>query len=245
MSTPARSRTDSGTYSLHVPGAWAAQLSPHLDERGSFVEWLREGDLRERGLALTVAQANCSTSQRGVIRGIHYTDVPPGQEKYVMCVAGEVLDVLVDIRVGSPAFGEWDAIELGGENWTALYIPRGVGHAFMALSEQATVIYLCSIAYQAGRERAVDPLDRELGLPWPADLSPILSARDRAAPSLGVALEQGLLPRFEDCGPGTGAWAAGRPADPALEPSPSVSLPLAAKLGVVNAGGEGPWHAPG
>lgn len=202
MSTPAQTPADYGTRALHIPGAWAARLSPHHDERGSFVEWLREADMRERGTTVTAAQANCSISRRGVIRGIHFTDVPPGQAKYVMGVAGEVLDVIVDVRVGSPTFGEWDAVRLGGEKWTAVYMPEGVGHAFMALSEQATVIYLCSAAYEAGRERAVDPLDPELGLPWPADIDPILSARDRAAPSLRAALAQGMLPRFEHCCPG-------------------------------------------
>jgi dTDP-4-dehydrorhamnose 3,5-epimerase len=199
MSTPAQTRADREAPSVHIPGAWTAQLSPHHDERGTFVEWLREVDLREHGMTLTVAQANCSISRRGVLRGIHFTDVPPGQAKYVTCVAGEVLDVIVDVRVGSPTFGEWDAVRLGGEIRTAVFMPTGVGHAFMALSEEATVVYLCTASYVAERERAVDPFDPELGLPWPADIQPTLSARDRAAPSLRAALAQGVLPRFEQC----------------------------------------------
>lgn len=202
MSTPARSRADSLTHPLHIPGAWVARLSPHHDERGSFVEWLRGVDLREHDLTLTVAQANCSRSRRGVIRGIHFTDVPPGNAKYVMCPAGEVLDIVVDVRVGSPTFREWDAVRLGGDSWTAMYMPEGAGHAFMALTDQATVIYLCTSAYQAGRERAVHPLDPDLALPWPDGIQQILSERDRAAPSLRDAQAQGLLPRFEHCFPG-------------------------------------------
>jgi dTDP-4-dehydrorhamnose 3,5-epimerase len=136
-----------------------------------------------------------------VIRGVHFTDVPPGQAKYVTCLAGEVLDIVVDVRAGSPAFGTWDAVRLGATHRNAVYMSEGLGHAFMALTDEATVVYLCSSAYAGERERAVHPLDPELGLPWPADIPHTLSERDRSAAPLRTALDQGWLPRYEQCLP--------------------------------------------
>src|SRR5260370_39946413 len=109
------------------------------------------------GRRLDVAQANCSVSRRGVIRGIHFRDVPPGQAKYVSCTSGSILDVIVDLRVSSPGYGRWEAVPLDGETPRAVFISEGLGHAFAALSDEATVLYLCSTPYTPGSERGVHP----------------------------------------------------------------------------------------
>lgn len=148
---------------------------------------------------LEVAQANCSVSRRGVIRGIHFADVPPGQAKYVTCAAGAILDVVVDLRVGSPTFGRWTAVQLDDQARLALYIAEGLGHAFVALSDQATVLYLCSTPYAPTREHGVHPLDPAIGIAWPEEAEVILSDKDASAPSLTEAQAAGLLPDLADC----------------------------------------------
>ena len=99
--------------SLPIEGAWVITPHLHADDRGMFLEWFKEPDFIDAvGHRLDLAQANCSVSARGVVRGIHFADVPPGQAKYVTCVAGEVLDVIVDVRIGSPTFGQWTSVRL-------------------------------------------------------------------------------------------------------------------------------------
>ena len=102
------------------------------------------------------------------MRGIHYADVPPSQAKYVTCVRGAVLDVIVDIRVGSPAFGRYDAVRLDDDERAAVYLSEGLGHAFVALTDDATVVYLCSEVYSPTREHGITPPDPDLGIEWPA-----------------------------------------------------------------------------
>ena len=124
---------------------------------------------------------------------------PPGQAKYVTCVSGAVLDVVVDIRVGSPSYGRWEAVRLDDESRRAVFLSEGLGHAFTALSDEATVIYLCSTPYSPGREHGVHPLDPDIGIEWPADTEPVLSPKDAAAPTLEQARRAGLLPVYADC----------------------------------------------
>lgn len=185
---------------LDVDGAWLFTPRVHRDNRGSFLEWFVHAELgADLGHPMDIAQANGSVSRRGVIRGIHFSDVPPGQAKYVTCVSGAILDVVVDLRVGSPGFGHWEAVQLDDENRRALYIAEGLGHAFAALSDQATVLYLCSTPYAPGREHGVHPLDPAIGIAWPHDGAAILSDKDAAAPSLAEARAAGLLPDYADC----------------------------------------------
>ncbi len=172
----------------------------HGDQRGSFHEWFRADVLAEHvGHRLNLAQANCSVSARGALRGVHFADVPPGQAKYVACVRGAILDVVVDLRVGSPDFGRWEAVRLDDRNRRCLYIAEGLGHAFLALEDDSTVVYLCSEGYAPGREHGVHPLDPELGIEWPAEIEPTLSAKDADAPSLAEARTAGLLPDYQQC----------------------------------------------
>ncbi|HEV7759671.1 MAG TPA: dTDP-4-dehydrorhamnose 3,5-epimerase [Acidimicrobiales bacterium] len=185
---------------LTVEGAWVYTPRIHEDERGSFMEWFSGRELAaDVGRELPVAQANCPVTRRGGIRGIHFADVPPGQAKYVSCLRGAILDVVVDVRVGSPGFGRWEAVELDDVRREAIYIAEGLGHAFMALSEEATVMYLCSTPYRPEHEHGIDPLDPAVGIAWPRDVPPLLSGRDARAPSLAEAADAGLLPRYADC----------------------------------------------
>ena len=185
---------------LSIEGAWVHEPSLFPDERGSFHEWFRGADFRSStGHDLSLAQANCSVSRRGTLRGVHFADVPPSQAKYVKCVRGAVLDAVVDIRVGSPTYGQWELVRLDDETHASVYLSEGLGHAFLALTDDATVVYLCSEGYAPGREHGIHPLDPELGIAWPADVEPLLSDKDAAAPTLAEAATQGLLPRYEDC----------------------------------------------
>jgi dTDP-4-dehydrorhamnose 3,5-epimerase len=185
---------------LSIEGAWLVTPVVRPDSRGSFLEMFSGGQILDTlGYRMEVAQANCSVSRRRVIRGIHFADVPPGQAKYVSCVSGAILDVVVDLRVGSPSYGQWEAVRLDDENRRSLLMSEGLGHAFMALSESATAVYLCSTPYAPGREHGVHPLDPTIGIDWPAGNEPVLSGKDDAAPSLVEAHDAGLLPRYGDC----------------------------------------------
>lgn len=185
---------------LSVPGAWSFTPRQFADPRGVFLEWFKADVLAAAvGHPLTVGQANHSVSAAGTLRGVHFADVPPGQAKYVYCTRGAVLDVVVDLRVGSPTFGASDAVRLDDVDRRGIYLSEGLGHAFLALTDDANVTYLCSTPYAPGREHGVHPLDPELALPWPDGVLHLLSDKDAAAPSLAQAREQGLLPSYAQC----------------------------------------------
>jgi dTDP-4-dehydrorhamnose 3,5-epimerase len=194
---PLRYRAPVEISELAVPDSYAVDLVPHGDTRGSFTEWYRADVLSQAvGHPLTLAQANHSVSARGALRGIHFALVPPGQGKYVYCPAGRVLDVVIDVRVGSPTFGVHDSVVLDSEQPRAVYLAEGLGHAFVSLADRSSLTYLVSTGYDPEREFGVHPLDPALDLPWPADLEFELSARDQQAPTLAQAQEQGLLPTY-------------------------------------------------
>lgn len=185
---------------LSLAGVW--EFTPVLrgDDRGMFLESFKSSVLTPVvGHALELRQMNVSVSRLGTVRGVHFADVPPGQAKYVQCFTGRILDIVVDIRVGSPTFGSFDAVELSDVTRNGLYIPEGFGHAFCALTDSATVGYLCSEEYAPVREHGINPLDPELGLPWPDIASPVLSPKDAQAPTLASAIHTGLLPSYAQC----------------------------------------------
>lgn len=186
---------------LGVGDAYVISPSVIRDSRGEFLESFRSDLLNEAvGHRFVPRQANTSVSGRGVIRGIHFADVPPGQAKYITASHGVVLDFVVDVRVGSPTFGAWDAVQLDTVDRRAVYVAEGIGHAFLALTEAATVNYLVSEPFAPNRERGIDPLDPEIGLIFPREIGPVtLSDKDAAAPSLSEARGSGLLPSFSDC----------------------------------------------
>lgn len=193
------------TRELTVTGSW--EITPKLfgDDRGVFFEWFKGPTFVDAaGHSLHVAQANCSVSAAGVLRGIHFADVPPGQAKYVSCIKGAVLDVVVDIRVGSPTFGTWDSVLLDDKDRRAIYMSEGLGHAFLSLEDDSTVVYLCSSGYAPEREHGINPLDPEIGIEWPtrsrsgSPLELTLSEKDTSAPVLSEAMDQGQLPKYDD-----------------------------------------------
>ncbi|WP_273654162.1 dTDP-4-dehydrorhamnose 3,5-epimerase family protein [Cellulomonas fimi] len=190
---------------LAVPGAWEITPRQFGDPRGVFLEWFKAERFTEVvGHPLDLQQANCSVSAAGVVRGVHFADVPPGQAKYVTCLKGAVLDVVVDIREGSPTFGTWDTVLLDDTDRRAIYLGEGLGHAFMSLEDGSTVAYLCSTGYAPEREHGIHPLDADLAIAWPttardgSPLEPQLSEKDAEAPTLAQARAAGLLPRLED-----------------------------------------------
>ena len=185
---------------MAISGAWVVTPTLHADDRGVFLEAFQQARfVAGAGQRLGVEQVNVSVSRKGTLRGVHFADVPPGQAKYVMCLTGAVLDVVVDIRDGSPTFGTFDSVRLDDQDRRAIYLAEGLGHAFLALTDNATVSYLCSQPYRPGHEHGIHPLDPDLGLPWPADAEVSMSDKDAAAPSLAQAQAEGLLPSHADC----------------------------------------------
>jgi len=185
---------------LSVPDAYEITPKQFGDDRGVFLEWYRFDRLAETvGHPLDLRQANTSVSRRGVVRGVHFADVPRGQAKYVTATHGAVIDFAIDIRVGSPTFGQWDSVQLDTVDRRAIYLSEGLGHVFVALTDNATVSYLVSDVYNPAAEHGVTPLDSDIGLdlPFPAD-ELILSPKDTEAPSLKEAAELGLLPNWDD-----------------------------------------------
>lgn len=185
---------------LAVPGV--VQFVPKVfpDPRGHFVAPFQQSSFIDAtGHRLNLAQSNHSVSRRGVIRGVHFCDVPPGQAKYVHCVRGALLDVAIDVRIGSPTFGRYEAVLLDTETYHALYLAEGIGHAFVALADDTVMAYLCSTGYNPAAQRSVHPLDPALQLPWPPDLDVVLSDQDQSAPTLAEAVEAGILPHWDAC----------------------------------------------
>lgn len=186
---------------LSIEGAYVITPQIHGDSRGMFFEWFKGPAFEQAvGHPLSLAQANCSVSSKGTLRGIHYADVPPGQAKYVTCLTGAIIDVIVDIRVGSPTFGTWEAAELNANAPQMVYLAEGLGHGFVALEDNSTVVYLCSTTYNPTGEHEVDPFDPAIGIDWGISKAQAsLSAKDAAAPSLAQAQELGLLPDYAVC----------------------------------------------
>lgn len=190
-----------GVRELKIPGAWEITPTVHGDSRGHFFEWLTDkGFTSFAGHRLDVRQANCSVSSAGVLRGLHFAQVPPSQAKYVTCVRGSVFDVVVDIRVGSPTFGQWDSVLLDDSDHRTIYLSEGLGHGFLALQDNSTVMYLCSTEYNPQREHTICASDPALAIDWPLvdGAAPNLSDRDAAAPSLEEVRASGLLPTWDE-----------------------------------------------
>jgi dTDP-4-dehydrorhamnose 3,5-epimerase len=185
---------------LEIPGAFLVTPRQFPDARGVFMEGFRGDKLAEHiGHRLDVIQTNISVSGKGAVRGIHYADVPPGQAKYVTAVSGSFVDYVVDLRVGSPTFGQWCSVELDTEKRCAVYLSEGLGHCLVAREDDSTAVYLCSTSYNPDGEHGINPLDLDLALTFPDDIEPVLSPKDTAAPTLAEAREQGLLPSYEEC----------------------------------------------
>ena len=185
---------------LSIPGAWEIVPTLHGDSRGHFFEWFTQRDFQEvTGHPFEIRQSNCSTSSAGVLRGLHFAQLPPSQAKYVTCVKGSVFDVVVDIRVGSPTYGHWDSVLLDDVDRRSIYISEGLAHGFLSLQDNSTVMYLCSTPYAPQREHTIHAIDPTIGIEWPLPVAELLlSERDAAARSLAEVREAGLLPTWSE-----------------------------------------------
>jgi len=181
---------------LEIEGAWLAKSKVWTDERGTFREWFRHQDLVHlTGFNFEVAQGNISVSGRGVIRGIHYSLAPGGQAKWVTCVNGSIIDIIVDIRPKSPTYGKYISIEMQAGDGLALLIGSGLGHAFISLEEKTMISYLLTSPYSPEWEHEINPFDTEISIAWPSQVTNIvLSEKDKNAPSLSDARVAGKLP---------------------------------------------------
>jgi NDP-hexose 3,5-(Or5-) epimerase len=185
---------------MTIPNAF--RLAPdHLpDRRGSFYEGWRLGELVAAvGRQFPVGQVNYSVSRRNTLRGIHGITLPPGQAKLVTCVRGRVLDVVVDLRVGSPTFGVFETTVQDEESGLAVFLAEGLGHAFLALTDDVCMSYVCSSEYVHGSMIDIQALDPRLDIPWNLTEPPIMSDKDIAAPGIDEAAATGLLPSYAEC----------------------------------------------
>jgi len=174
---------------LAVPGAWVMTPRQLGDDRGMFLESFKASQFEKvTGRPFDLRQVNCSVSAVGVLRGIHYTEDPPGQAKYVTCVRGAFLDVVVDLRPGSPTYGRWDSVVLDDVDRRSMFLSEGLGHAILSLADNSTVTYLCSLEYTPEFDRDIDAFDPRLGIEWPETgldgrpLTYIRSPKDAVAP---------------------------------------------------------------
>jgi dTDP-4-dehydrorhamnose 3,5-epimerase len=190
--------SDVAVRELAVPGAWEITPTLHADGRGVFFEWFTDAGFRSfAGHRLDLHQANCSVSAAGVLRGLHFAQLPPSQAKYVTCVRGAVWDVAVDIRVGSPTFGQWDSVLLDDVDRRSIYLSEGLAHGFLSLQDDSTVMYLCSAGYDPAREHTIRATDPAIDIQWPT-ADHVLSGRDADAPTLDEVRARGLLPTWDD-----------------------------------------------
>ncbi len=182
----------------------AYRLTPHLirDARGSFYESYRHDELaRATGHVFSPRQVNYSVSDRNTLRGLHGTTIPPGQAKLVTCVRGALMDMVVDLRLGSPTFGAYDTARLDAQDGVAVYVAEGLVHGFVALTDDTCICYHVSTEFVPGTQVDVNPFDPELALPWDTALTgePLLAEKDRTAPTVREAADKGLLARYDEC----------------------------------------------
>ena len=184
---------------LRIEGAWLAESKVWNDERGLFREWFKDSKiLVATGIDFSVKQANFSISQKGVIRGIHYSLTPHQQAKWVTCVSGAIVDVIVDLRPKSPTFKEVEYVELNPGDGKSILISHGLGHGFISLENGSGVSYLINAHYNPDLELGINPFDLELDINWEKFLLggsvPIVSESDEIAPSLQESFDAGRLP---------------------------------------------------
>ncbi len=178
---------------MEIAGVWKANSKLHTDQRGTFSEWFKGDEIQTFiGREFRVEQANFSVSERNVIRGIHYSNAIAGQGKWITCLNGSLWDVIVDIRQNSPTFKKWIGIELSSTSGDSIFIPEGLGHAFMALKDQTIAAYLLTSNYMPDQEFSINPFDVDININWPGK-DFILTEKDRLAPTLQEQLDNGKL----------------------------------------------------
>ena len=188
-----------GAKELKIKGSWEISLEQFIDNRGSFFESFRLNSLENIiGRKFDVKQSNTSISRAGSIRGIHFAQVPPSQAKYIQCQKGSILDFVIDVRVGSPTFGQHVSIELNSKIPKAIFIEEGLAHAFIALEDDTIVTYFVNQYFNPTNEKAINPLDSEISINW-GNLKYLISEKDKNAKTLSEMQELGHLPIYEDC----------------------------------------------
>jgi dTDP-4-dehydrorhamnose 3,5-epimerase len=164
---------------LEIPGLLLIKPQVFGDDRGFFFELYKYSDFQREGIREHLVQDNYSKSSKGVLRGLHYQKSPKAQGKLVMCLKGNIFDIAVDIRKGSPHYGKWVGIDLTEENKDMLYVPPGFAHGFQVLSETAEVLYKCTSEYSPTDDRGIIWNDQDINISWPLS-KPILSGKDKA-----------------------------------------------------------------
>ena len=184
---------------LGIEGAWLAKSPVWEDNRGHFSEWFkREEILLKTGIDFSVQQSNVSLSNRGVIRGIHYSLAPEGQAKWVICSRGAIIDYIVDLRTNSPTFKSFKSAQLRESDGNAILISAGLGHGFLSLEDSSQITYLLSSEFSAEHEFGINPFDLDLNIDWKKYCSTefILSKKDKEAPTIQELLYTSLLPKI-------------------------------------------------
>lgn len=176
----------------------ALEFSPKIysDDRGSFREWFNLQEIKKViDFSFSVVQGNVSHSKMDVIRGVHFSNSNKGQDKFVTCISGEIVDVLIDLRLGSPTYLVKEYVSLVPSGGRSVFIPTGVGHGFVSRAEDSIVCYLLSSEYDPKTEQAIYPFDPKLNIAWNTE-NPILSERDLSAQSFEQAHALGLLSAY-------------------------------------------------
>jgi dTDP-4-dehydrorhamnose 3,5-epimerase len=181
---------------LSIPGLFVLESPVWSDDRGSFREWFKDEDFQAAGVTFHARQSNLSISKKNVVRGLHYSMAPEGQAKVVTCAHGELDDVIVDIRVGSPTFGQHEVVHLAAGEERSVYVPVGVAHGFCVTSETGALTYLLSSPFNAPFELEINPFDAELNVGWTIDGEAIVSPKDAGAPTFRERLDAKELPLF-------------------------------------------------
>ena len=166
-----------------IKDVYKIDVKKYGDNRGYFMETYKENDFKKAGLNYTFVQDNQSKSKAGVLRGLHFQKTFP-QAKLVRCLEGEVFDVCVDLRAGSPTYGKWEGVILSAEKGNMFMIPRGFAHGFVVLTETATFAYKCDELYHPEDEGGIMWNDPDVGIEWPYDGEVLLSEKDKVHPNL-------------------------------------------------------------
>ena len=172
---------------LSIPDVILITPEVFNDGRGVFMETYKKSAFEKAGIKENFIQDNYSSSKKNVLRGLHYQIPPMEQAKLVRCIRGKVFDVAVDIRKGSPCFGEWTGDYLSEENKNIIFIPAGFAHGYLVLSEEAEIVYKVSKEYSKDHERGIFWKDPTVGIEWPFPVEPILSEKDKKLPLLDEA----------------------------------------------------------
>lgn len=182
-----------------ISGGWVVEPTRHGDDRGWFQEWFKKSSFEEQiGFSFSPLQINISHSFLGVIRGIHYSNAPRGQAKLVSVMNGLIDDYIIDIRIDSPTFGEWECVRLSSDLGNSVLLDPHLAHAFHCVSDEARVCYAVSAEFNPAVELAINPLDPEININWDNSLPRQLSTKDAEAPYLAELVKKKMLPAIKE-----------------------------------------------